>query len=200
MQDGLTLTAALGIFVLPAAVFAVLYPLMVTRLARGLVSPYPKADLDARLHAAAIDSMIVTTMFALSWTSSIVLYLVAGAGYLLLRDGIKGQSLGKFLLGLVVISLDTGRPATFAGSVRRNLLLLLPGANVVAVVLEARTIVRDPQGQRLGDKLAQTQVVAGFGAKDLVKAFEQWLIGLGTGLDRASRGRSRAHVRNDRAA
>lgn len=45
-----------------------------------------------------------------------------------------------------------GRPSTLAGSVRRNLLLLLPGANVVAIFLEAGTVVRDPQGRPLRRK------------------------------------------------
>ena len=37
------------------------------------------------------------------------------------------------------------------------------------------TILRDPQGQRLGDRLTQTQVVEGVGARDLASsAFEWW--------------------------
>jgi hypothetical protein len=128
------------------------------------------------------------------------LVLAAGAAYLLFRDAIRGQSVGKFLLGLVVISLETGRPSSLAGSVRRNLLLLLPGANVVAIFLEVRTIVRDPQGQRLGDRLAQTQVVEGLGAKDLVKSFQDWLMDLVAELDRDLGRRGRAPERIDRAA
>jgi len=46
--------------------------------------------------------------------------------------------------------------------------------SVVAAFLEAATIVRDPQGQRLGDRFALTQVVEGFGAKDVVSAFQEW--------------------------
>jgi hypothetical protein len=53
-------------------------------------------------------------------------------------------------------------------------MLLVPGANIVAVFLEAATILRDRQGQRLGDRLAQTQVVEGIGAKDLVTAAYEW--------------------------
>ena len=47
---------------------------------------------------------------------------------------------------------------------------MIPGANVIAVFLETKTIIRDPQGLRLGDRFALTQVVEGFGAKDLVAA------------------------------
>src|SRR5262249_30265250 len=159
---------------------------------RGLSSPYAKADLRQRLYAATIDALMVVASFLLYWTSDFVLYLAAGAAYLLFRDAIRGQSLGKFILGLVVISLETGRPSSLVGSVRRNLLLLLPGANVVAIFLEVRTIVRDPQGQRLGDRVAQTQVVEGFGAKDLVKSFQDWLMEFVAELDRGVGRRGRA--------
>src|SRR5262249_56852215 len=73
-------------------------------------------------------------------------------------------------------------------------------AKGVAILLEARTVVRDRQGQRLGDTLAQTQVVEGFGAKDLVKSFQDLLMSVGDGLGSAPGRRRRAHVRSDRAA
>ncbi len=176
MPSTLGVADLFGFFVLPAAVFAVVYFPILTRLSRGLVSPYAKADARTRLIAATIDGLLVVATVVLYWESDLVWYLAVGATYLLLRDGIKGQSIGKFLLGLVVINLETGLPSALAGSVRRNLLLLLPGAGVVAIFLEARTIVRDPQGQRLGDRLAQTHVVEGFGAKDLVRSFQDWLM------------------------
>lgn len=190
----------LGILVLPAVTFALFYFPIVTRLTRSLVSPYVKADIRRRLAAAAIDGLIVVTLYLFYWTAGSALYLVAGAAYLLFRDAIGGQSVGKLLLGLVVVSLETGQVCSVSGSVRRNLLLLLPGANVVAVFLEARTVVRDPQGQRLGDTLAQTQVVEGFGAKDFVKSFQDWLMSLGDALGRAAGGRRHVPGRIDRAA
>ena len=178
----MTANAALSIFILPAVVFALAYFPLVTQLSRGLLSPYTKADVRKRLSAATIDGLLVITTCALYWNSGSVLFLVAGAAYLLLRDAVGGQSVGKFVLGLVVISLETGRPSTLKSSVRRNVVLLLPGANVVAVFLEALTVVRDPQGQRLGDRLAQTQVIEGLGAKDLVKSLQHALSTLGAGL------------------
>lgn len=193
------MTAAVsGILVLPAIVFALVYFPIVTHLSRGLLSPYRKADVRRRLSAAATDGLIVVTIGTLYSISHSVLYFVTGAAYLLLRDAIAGQSIGKFLFGLVVISLETGRPSSLSGSIRRNALLLLPGANVVAVFLEGGTILRDPQGQRLGDKLAQTQVVEGFGARDLVKSFQEWLMGLGAEFGGTVGKRGRAPVRIDR--
>ena len=189
-----------GTFILPAILFALVYFPIVTHLSRGLLSPYAKADVRRRLYAATIDGFIVVTSFLLYWNTEFVLYLAAGAAYLLFRDAIRGQSVGKFILGLVVISLETGHPSSLAGSVRRNLLFLLPGANLVAIFLEVRTIVGDPQGQRLGDRLAQTQVVDGLGSKDLVKSFQDWLIDLVAQLDRDVGRRGRAPKRIDRAA
>jgi uncharacterized RDD family membrane protein YckC len=200
MLEKLDTTAMIGIFVVPAVLFALVYSTIVTKLSRGLLSPYAKANVRRRLCAAAIDSLIVVTACLLSSTSRAVLYLAAGAGYLLFRDAIRGQSVGKLLFGLVVISLETHRPSSLADSVRRNLLLLLPGANVVAIFLEARTVLHDGQGQRLGDKLAQTQVVEGLGARELVKSFQDWLMGFGGEFTRAAGGRGRAPVRQDRAA
>ena len=189
-----------GSFVLPAIVFALVYFPIVKHLSRGLSSPYAKADVRRRLYAATIDSLVVVTSCLLYWTSEFVLYLASGAAYLLFRDAIRGQSVGKFILGLVVISLETGRPSSLAGSVRQNLLLLLPGANVLAIFLEVRTVVRDPQGQRLGDRMAQTQVVEGLGAKDLVKSFQDWLMDLVAEFDRDVGRRGSAPERIDRAA
>jgi uncharacterized RDD family membrane protein YckC len=193
-------TTLFGSFILPAIVFALVYSPIVTHLSRGLLSPYAKADVRRRLFAATLDGFVVVTSCLLYWTSEFALYLAAGAAYLLFRDAIRGQSIGKFIFGLVVISLETGRPSSLAGSVRRNLLLLLPGANVIAIFLEVRTAVSDPQGQRLGDRLAQTQVVEGLGAKDLVKSFQDWLMDVVAEFDRDVGRRGRAPERIDRAA
>ncbi len=192
--------ALLSVLVVPAVTFALLYFPIVTKLSRGLVSPYPKADTRKRLNAAALDGLAAVLLAFSSWTTGSPLYLAASAAYLLLRDAMGGQSLGKLILGLVVIDLQTGRPSSLSGSVRRNLLLLLPGANVVAIFLEARTIVTDPQGQRLGDRLAQTHVIEGAGARDLVKSFQDWLLSLSSGIGHDTDRRRRVPRRIDRAA
>jgi uncharacterized RDD family membrane protein YckC len=188
----------IGVLVVPAAVFALAYYPIVNLLARGLLSPYVKADVRRRLLAATIDGLLVVTTGYFYWSSTLIAYPAVGAAYLLLRDAFRGQSVGKFLLGLVVISLETGRPCSFAGSLRRNVLLVLPGANLVAVFLEARTIVQDSQGQRLGDRLAHTQVVDGLGAMELVKWVEEWLMGIGSEFGRTAGRRPRVPAPVDR--
>jgi uncharacterized RDD family membrane protein YckC len=164
----------LGALAMSALVFGFAYFPIVTHLAHGLVSQYTKADVRRRLNAAATDGGLVITGFVLYQTTGMLAFLLAAAVYLVLRDSFNGQSVGKLLFGLVVLSLETGRPATAMTSLRRNGLFLLPGANVAAVFLESITLIRDKQGQRLGDRLAQTQVVDGLGAKDVVDEFAKW--------------------------
>jgi uncharacterized RDD family membrane protein YckC len=168
------LSALVSFVVVPSALFAFAYFPLVTRLSLALVSPYTKADVVKRLFAAMIDGLVVLTVGVLYWNSGAVALLVVGALYLLMRDAVRGQSLGKALMGIVVISIDTGRPCTAKASIWRNILLVVPGVNVVTIFLEPVTIVRDPQGLRLGDRVAQTQVVEGLGAKDMAAAFQQW--------------------------
>jgi uncharacterized RDD family membrane protein YckC len=163
-----------GFVVLSAVIFALSYRAILEKLTIVLVSPYPKADVARRLSAATVDGLLVLAGLALYLRADVLLYLFAAALYLVLRDAMWGRSPGKFLFGLVVVNLETGGPCASGGSFRRNALLLLPGANVVAIFLEAATIVRDPQGQRLGDRFAQTQVVEGLGVKDVIAAVQDW--------------------------
>jgi len=164
--------------VLSAAVFAALYVPAVARFSRSLASPYGKANVRRRLAAAAIDSLLVITCLGLYTALGSPSFVAAGAAYALLRDAVSGQSIGKFMFSLIVIRLENGRPCNLSSSAARNAMFLLPGANVAAVFLEALTIARDPQGQRLGDRIARTQVVEGLGARELIKLFQQELLGL----------------------
>jgi uncharacterized RDD family membrane protein YckC len=160
--------------VLSAALFAAVYFPTLTKLSIALVSPYAKADVRKRLAAAIIDGVPVIVSWLLYFSAGSTLLPLLGASYMLLRDGVRGQSLGKLWLGLVVMNLETGRPCTLKDSIWRNALFIIPGANIAAIVLEAMTVARDPQGQRLGDRIAQTQVIEGFGVKDLAASFQQW--------------------------
>ena len=163
-----------GLVAFLGASLALGYFPMLSRLSLAFTSPYPKPDIRRRLFAANVDGLLVISSWLYYRASDVIWIVLLGVGYLLVRDAIIGRSIGKFLAGLVVINLETGQPGSFKDSARRNILFLLPGANLVAVVLETHTMMKDPQGQRLGDKLAQTQVVEGFGIKDLAESFVQW--------------------------
>ena len=169
---------------------------MLAHFSLTLVSPYGKAELRKRLAAATIDGLVLLTCLRFSMTLQSASFLVVGALYVLLRDAVQGRSLGKFLMGLVVIRVQTGRPCGPGDAIQRNLVFLVPGANVVAVFLETLTITRDPQGMRLGDRVAQTQVVEGLGARDLVSTFMQELLGIAAAIGRSARpGRGPADVK-----
>ena len=163
----------LTFIVLPAVLFALSYRRL-NAVTRGLASPYPKADVRKRLSAAALDGLLVVSCAMLYQRFEAWPFLVLGGLYVLLRDGVRGQSVGKFFFGLVVMQLESGKPATLTTSVTRNIMLAVPGVNLVAPFLEARATWHDPQGQRLGDRLAQTHVVEGLGARDLAAAFVEW--------------------------
>jgi uncharacterized RDD family membrane protein YckC len=168
-----SVNALVGWVVLPAVAFALVYYPLTKLIASGLVSSYAKADIRRRISAATLDGLLLVSSVILSQRLDSAIFLVIGAFYLAVRD-MRGQSVGKLLFGLVVIDLQTGKRATFTASLRRNVMLIVPGVNIAAVVLEFLAVVRDPQGQRLGDRLAQTQVVDGLGAKDLIDEFQRW--------------------------
>jgi uncharacterized RDD family membrane protein YckC len=166
-----------------SAVFGIVYLPVLMRQPKAFVSPYAKADIRKRASAAIADGLLVATCVVLYGTRDSVFFIAVGAAYLLLRDAlfIPGQSIGKFLFGLRVISLDNGRPCSRLHSAQRNCILLVPGLNVVAAVLEAAAIVRDPQGQRLGDTLANTQVVEGLSARELATSLQRALLDVPSG-------------------
>jgi RDD family protein len=184
---------------LAAVAFAALYYPSFNRLARGLASPYAKADLGRRLSAAVVDGLLCLTIWVLFKGHASALYLVIGSLYLLVRDSIAGRSLGKILFGLVVIDLHTGRPCGWVRSITRNAVFALPGANLAALFLESASVTRDPQGQRLGDRLAQTQVVEGLGARDLASDLVAWWRDFISHLDGNPRKRRRVPVRRQAA-
>jgi uncharacterized RDD family membrane protein YckC len=99
----------------------------------------------------------------------------AGALYLLLADGLlRGQSLGKRMLGIKVMHVPTQRGAGARQSMLRNFPMavlgilamgpsahwkVLAAASLAVLGYEAFRILLDPLGLRLGDAVAATQVV-----------------------------------------
>jgi uncharacterized RDD family membrane protein YckC len=167
--------AAATLVVLPALTFGLLYFPALKRITPGLSSPYAKANLGRRIFAAGIDGSLVLTCLYFSVHSRSYWFVVLGTAFIGFRDAPGGRSVGKFFAGLLVIRPETGKPCSLRDSLIRNLLFLFPGANVVAVVLEGVTMARDPWGYRLGDRIARTQVVEGFGARDFAASFLKWL-------------------------
>ncbi len=128
--------------------------------------------------AALIDASICMICLVLLAPAGLIVALILSPLYLLVRDGLflPGQSFGKWMLGLVVIQLEDGSPCQLARSLRRNVIFTVPGFNAVALLFEAQAVRSDGQGMRLGDRLAQTQVVEGKDAKDLVEMLQENLL------------------------
>lgn len=73
---------------------------------------------------------------------------------ILLRDGHRGRSPGKRLLGLRLVT-PGNRPCGYGRSVVRNFPLLIPGWNLLEVAL----MLFSSQSRRTGDRIARTTVV-----------------------------------------
>jgi uncharacterized RDD family membrane protein YckC len=131
-----------------------------------------KADLVKRFIAALIDNVLAALVGAIPVVGGIV-----GAAYILLKDGLDlefmdKRSIGKKLMKLRPVRLDGGT-MDITTSVQRNWplaigsilsiipilgwIIAVPVALVIGVI-ELVLVLTDPEGRRLGDKLAGTKV------------------------------------------
>jgi uncharacterized RDD family membrane protein YckC len=108
----------------------------------GLVAAAPPVAaflLTFVLHGLGIVLIVLTCIFAFLYT--------------LLADGLEGgQSYGKRMVGIRVVSMQTGAPCSFGQSFVRNLLLMILGPIDWIFIFGQRR-------QRLGDKAAGTIVI-----------------------------------------
>lgn len=156
------------------ALGAVLIPVL-SRATRSIVSPYGKADPGRRCLAASIDIALILPIPIMTAETQPVLAILISSMYLAARDGL-GQSPGKLLTGLTVIQVETGRPCNLRKSIVRNILFVIPGMNIAALIFESVAISRDELGNRLGDRLARTQVVEGKDVKEAVRLIQDQLM------------------------
>jgi uncharacterized RDD family membrane protein YckC len=86
------------------------------------------------------------------------IFLIVIFAYFILLEGLTGVTIGKLILGLKVLSVDS-KKITLRQSVIRNLGRLLDGLpmlNILGIV----SIARSPIKQRIGDKIAKTVVAS----------------------------------------
>lgn len=104
------------------------------------------------LPASIISYTAVWIAQATKWVNIVwygaLLVLVAG---LLLRDGHHGRSFGKKILGLQLVTPD-GKPCSYLRSIVRNIPIIIPGWNLIEILLVIRGKART------GDRLAHTIV------------------------------------------
>lgn len=133
--------------------------------------PGPGADLFHRFLAKFLDFLGTAALLQILWPVG----AAAGLTYLLIADGFPGgQSLGKRLTGVRVVRRKSGAPCRFQDSILRNadlgvvfLLLLFPllgwilffTVGVLAILFECYLVVVEEGGGRVGDILADTQVL-----------------------------------------
>ncbi|MFW6129865.1 MAG: RDD family protein [Atribacterota bacterium] len=96
---------------------------------------------------------------------SVIIIYALSALYFLLRDSLKGKSIGKLILGLTVVNLERRKPADLADSILRNSLLgmiIIPVVGwIIFAIITAIITVQISLGreQRIGDGFAHTKVI-----------------------------------------
>lgn len=68
------------------------------------------------------------------------------------KDGFKGRSPGKMMMGVSVVDEATYEPTDFGRSFKRNIALIIPFSVLIA-------LFQMNSGRRLGDKFAKTRVI-----------------------------------------
>jgi uncharacterized RDD family membrane protein YckC len=140
--------------------------------------PAGKADLAKRFIAVVIDAVIAMVVGFIPIVGGLI-----AAAYWLVRDGLDiefmdHRSLGKKVMKLRPVTLD-GEPLDIAGSAKRNWMFALGGIAqmfaftiiglVIAIplafvafllgILELILVIVDPEGRRMGDKIAGSKVI-----------------------------------------
>ncbi len=139
-----------------------------------MAADYPKADVSKRLVAFVIDIAVYVVIWVLLFfwlrLGDYLTGLVAGL-YIVFRDGLfNGQSVGKKLMNLRVVLPEREAPADFQTSAKRNFILYIPNLfrfapflggilGLLIVAFELYFIFTDAQGNRWGDRFAETQVI-----------------------------------------
>jgi uncharacterized RDD family membrane protein YckC len=130
-----------------------------------------------RIVATIIDGMIIGALYgamsgtfgtvttagsATHWTATMPFggslgYAIVVAGYYILLEGYRGQTVGKMLLGIKVINEATGGAPGMAGATLRTVLRVVDGlfGYLVAFIV----VLSSAKRQRLGDMVARTLVV-----------------------------------------
>lgn len=132
---------------------------------------YAKASSSDRFIALLLDGLVCTAAwFPLIIAEAIYsdfLYFVGvitgiwAIWYAFTKDGRpNGQSIGKKTMGLMVVNLSTNLPCTKGTSALRALLWAIPYIGGLIWLVDCIMVLSNDRGRRIGDYLANTQVVA----------------------------------------
>ncbi len=81
------------------------------------------------------------------------IFPVMGILFFVLKDGTRGQSLGKSIFGLQVVDYKSGKPAGFIKSIGRNIVVFVP----IAIIFIAKDVLSG--SQRGGEGYTSTKVI-----------------------------------------
>lgn len=133
-------------------------------LEKGMGYPTPEMGTEnfvtgRRIAAVIIDSLAISIILALlpvRGEAFFAILLPVYFAYFLIMEGIWGQTVGKKVLGIVVVK-DDGTPITMGESFIRNVLRFVDGFLSYLVGFLAMTV--SDKNQRIGDRMAGTVVV-----------------------------------------
>jgi uncharacterized RDD family membrane protein YckC len=126
-----------------------------------------RAGLLLRTAAKIVDFILIAAVIEIIPRAG----FFAGLTYLLLGDGfLDGRSIGKKLLRIQVVSVETYSPCTFKDSVLRNstfaagyVLWIVPLIGWIFIliisIVEFILLLGSKDGMRLGDEIAKTTVI-----------------------------------------
>ncbi len=134
----------------------------------------------SRILAKVIDIFVVLLLILPFYPLGVFMGLI----YLALSDSLQyGQSVGKKTFGFRVVDIESGEPCSVRQSIIRNLPFLIPTffaifpfwgwvitflVGIPLGVLELYFIVSLDSGQRVGDVMADTTVIASSDSKELI--------------------------------
>jgi uncharacterized RDD family membrane protein YckC len=142
-------------------------------------APYPKAPIGGRVIAALVDQLVSSVPAGLLVVAAVSSFLGDATGlgvvfgllafaaviwalvYSFTKDGRPGgQSIGKKMMGLMVVHLQSNQPCSTSQSALRFLVMFLLSLILGAGwLVELIVLLVEPGGRRLGDFAAGTQVI-----------------------------------------
>lgn len=94
---------------------------------------------------------------SIAYVFGAISFLVVFFFYNFLLEGWLGQTIGKIIVGLIVVK-EKGEKCTYKASLYRNLIRIFPDA-ILFYLIGLTSIIFSEKHQRLGDKAAHTLVI-----------------------------------------
>ncbi len=126
----------------------------------------------SRLHARIFDSLVIfllqlisNLLFVIKTENVVIMFIIVTLHNLILLAVIlyfffadslpNGQSFGKKIFGIAVVSTNSDKSCSISRSFIRNMIFAIPVGGLVELI----AINSDEQGRRIGDKFARTLVI-----------------------------------------